>query len=715
MIKKFTKSIGFATLVMSTLSLTAQNIAPDEDTSNIRVCTPGASNSVRTIGDLPNPVNVGKIDDRSCYSNYSESLVNGVKWGVYNITEGSNHLGTALQPRIERSLPRAKEVGVGSYSRFTGTVRILEVGDATNPNDDGTYMMQSKGKHTGGGGSPDPAICLYLVKPVIGQDANGNDVQVSFKLYREQIKFRGGAGRVGRDFIFLMDIEKNEPLDVSLEVGFRQDPNDPTKRIHYSDAVIGGKVFNWNIPEPERGVESGIRYGAYRIRGGRAQIRWANTTHVKREVVYNPNAVTSTNSAPEVTLTSPLNNATFTLGETINLTASASDANGNLDKVNFQINDAFYKTDNARPFETVFTPTEAGTYKIAARAIDTNNLRTDDYVTITVVGSNQAPDTNITSPTNGAVYELGETITLSASATDIDGNLDMVNFKINDAFYKSDRARPFNTTFTPDAIGDYKIAVRAFDKEGLNIEKSILITVIAPENSNVNIPETTGSCNFNLPSSSPLPTVERKSYTNVYSFGQTNIDIENIRRLRINWDLNSNKLVQFAINTKNGTPSYYVDLTDKTNDKLNTSNPEISISGSGIEGLDGDYYVGLQNNNFILVAKDSAFTIYFSNDSTVPLCSSSNAVSDKLFGAPSDQKTVTLYPNPSFNDVIKINGLSDSSFNMQIFSLSGKLVFTKTIENYQNEKIDLSTLLSGAYIVKIATPEQETVHHLVKQ
>ena len=55
------------------------------------------------------------------------------------------------------------------------------------------------------------------------------------------------------------------------------------KKIHYCDVVIGGEAFNWNIPEADRATESKIRYGAYRVKGGRAQIRWANTTHEKVE------------------------------------------------------------------------------------------------------------------------------------------------------------------------------------------------------------------------------------------------------------------------------------------------------------------------------------------------------------------------------------------------------------------------------------------------
>ena len=257
----------------------------DEDTGTNLTCTTEGTNPVRET-DISNPINVGTIDDRSCYANYKEITLNGVRWGIYNITDGSNHMDApnTLQPRIERSLSRSQTTGIGSFARFKGTVRILEVGDTSGTGNDGTYIMQAKGKHSGSGGSADPAICLYLAKPVYGVDAFGKEVQVSFDIFREQINYRGGSGAIGRQVVFLKNVKKNEIVEIELEVGFRKDPDNATKKIHYADAVIGGEAFNWNIPEPERGLQSGIRYGAYRVKGGRAQIRWANTTYQKAEL-----------------------------------------------------------------------------------------------------------------------------------------------------------------------------------------------------------------------------------------------------------------------------------------------------------------------------------------------------------------------------------------------------------------------------------------------
>lgn len=281
--------LSFGVMLFSLVSI-AQT-APDEDTNPSIACPSSGifqNNNTRNV-DITNPDNVGTVDDRTCYADYYETTAYGDTWGAYNITFNSNHWDApnTLQPRIERSLSRSQETGVGSYARFTGTLRILEVGDTGVFGSSGSYLMQAKGKHTGGGGPNDPAICLYLARPVYGTDANGNQVQVSFNIWREQINFRGGSGAAGRTEVFLRNVLKDEIVDIELEVGFRQDPNDPNLKIHYSDAVIGGQVFNWNIPEPERGRESGIRYGVYRVKGGRAQMRWANTTYQKVEVIDN--------------------------------------------------------------------------------------------------------------------------------------------------------------------------------------------------------------------------------------------------------------------------------------------------------------------------------------------------------------------------------------------------------------------------------------------
>ena len=233
------------------------------------ICVTGGEDDL----DYTNPINLGKLDDRTCAANYEEVLVNFKPFGHYEIVANSNHKDHLLQPRIERSFKRSNN-NPGSYVRFSGVFRILEVGDAPGTDNDGTYIAQAKGKHTGIGGSPDPAICLFLAKPVYGIDKQGRRTQTSFNIYREQIKYRGGSGKDGRDLILLTNVKKGRMYDFSLRVGFRTFEG---KKIHYANAVIGNKNYYWNIPQPNRGRESGIRYGAYRVKGGKARIQWTKT------------------------------------------------------------------------------------------------------------------------------------------------------------------------------------------------------------------------------------------------------------------------------------------------------------------------------------------------------------------------------------------------------------------------------------------------------
>lgn len=186
---------------------------------------------------------------------------------------------------------------------------------------------------------------------------------------------------------------------------------------------------------------------------------------------------TTLNQAPTVTFNTPTANATFTIGQEITFSANASDPDGNLDKVNFKINDNFYKSVLTRPFQTTFIPETEGVYKISALAIDKDNERTEVSINITVVAKNEAPSITLTSPIDGSIYAVGDIIDLSANATDPDGNLDKVNFKINDDFYRTTFQHPFEDTFTPNSAGTYKIAAKAFDKYGLATEVFVNITV----------------------------------------------------------------------------------------------------------------------------------------------------------------------------------------------------------------------------------------------
>ncbi len=98
---------------------------------------------------------------------------------------------------------------------------------------------------------------------------------------------------------------------------------------------------------------------------------------------------------------------------------------------------------------------------------------------------NELPTVTLTSPDDQAIFHLGDEIPLSAIASDVDGSIQKVNFKIDGKFYKLDSEPPYATTFTPTEAKVYKIGAKAFDDENATKEVTKTIEVkLVTEHSN---------------------------------------------------------------------------------------------------------------------------------------------------------------------------------------------------------------------------------------
>ncbi|WP_109302423.1 glycoside hydrolase family 48 protein [Aquimarina sp. AU474] len=138
-----------------------------------------------------------------------------------------------------------------------------------------------------------------------------------------------------------------------------------------------------------------------------------------------------------------------------------------------------------------------------------------------------------------------------------------------------------------------------------------------------------GDCSFNTPISQALSAINAK-FENIYVLGNGGPNLDNITNLTINWDLANNGLYQFSMSTNNGTPDWYNDFTGNTTQNFNSSQPEATLSGTGIAGLDDSYWVTLDSGNFVMVSKSGNFTLYFSNSGTAPDCGSTGGNTDPV-------------------------------------------------------------------------------------
>jgi len=173
------------------------------------------------------------------------------------------------------------------------------------------------------------------------------------------------------------------------------------------------------------------------------------------------------NQPPVISITQPLDGDVLTSYEILNIEANSNDPDGTISKVEFFVNGAYLGSDLSAPYEMPYNFDQLGDYDIIA--ITTDNMGTtgtSSTVTITVDISNFMPDVLITSPTNGATFTPLDIITLSADAEDPDGDVQHVEFFINDATYDVDDEFPYLVYWQPSGEGTYVIEAVATDADG---------------------------------------------------------------------------------------------------------------------------------------------------------------------------------------------------------------------------------------------------------
>jgi RHS repeat-associated protein len=112
----------------------------------------------------------------------------------------------------------------------------------------------------------------------------------------------------------------------------------------------------------------------------------------------------STNKAPTVSLVAPSAGAIFAAPASITLTATASDSDGTIARVEFYQGATLLGTKTAAPYSMTWTNVAGGTYSLTALAVDNLGVQARSAaVSISVTGAKVL----VSSPANGAVVTAG--------------------------------------------------------------------------------------------------------------------------------------------------------------------------------------------------------------------------------------------------------------------------------------------------------------------
>jgi hypothetical protein len=180
-------------------------------------------------------------------------------------------------------------------------------------------------------------------------------------------------------------------------------------------------------------------------------------------------AVTTNNTAPTVSISSPKSGATVSGTVSVQGTASAS---AGLSKVEFYVNGTLNATAKSSPFSFSWNTTSVanGSDTLSVKAYDTvgNTATASDSVSVsnsTSGGNTTAPVLAITSPTNGSI--VSHTVNITVSATDSLG-VTHVSIYVDNVLLCNDTSVPYTCNWNAKKSGEgsHTITATAWDSAG---------------------------------------------------------------------------------------------------------------------------------------------------------------------------------------------------------------------------------------------------------
>ncbi len=283
------------------------------------------------------------------------------------------------------------------------------------------------------------------------------------------------------------------------------------------------------------------------------------------------NVLDQANTPPEISITSPADNNTYTAPASFAITADAVDDDGSVVSVDFYYGSILLGSSSVSPYSCSARISAAGVYLITAVATDNKGARTtSDPISITVTstsgsGGNLPPVIAIASPAKGKTYNNPANIELSAVVSDADGYVTKVEFFDGDTKLTELTSEPYSWVWKGITTGTYKIKAVATDNQNATDTSAVVELIVGPS--------VTYDNNSNLINLYPNP-----------NNGSFTVDfltpVENEKNLIIISDMSGNKIQSEEV---------YQDETSKT---INLNNPKTGL-----------YILTLISNDIIVTKK----------------------------------------------------------------------------------------------------------------
>jgi hypothetical protein len=253
-------------------------------------------------------------------------------------------------------------------------------------------------------------------------------------------------------------------VDGPTDLVLAADAFSPTGAIARVEFFDGAALAGTSFGDPWRVTLAGAAVGSHSITARAIDDRGLATTS-------RPSLVTvlAANQPPTVSLTAPSEGARFPLGSTVTVTANASDADGTVTAVEFRAGGpggSLIGRATAAPYAMTWTNMAAGSHTLVAVAIDDRNATTTSAPVHVTIDANILPTVVLTAPSEGARFPVGSAVSLTANASDTDGAVAAVEFRLDGTggtLIGRVTNAPYAVTWVDMAAGSYTLVAVAID------------------------------------------------------------------------------------------------------------------------------------------------------------------------------------------------------------------------------------------------------------
>ena len=178
--------------------------------------------------------------------------------------------------------------------------------------------------------------------------------------------------------------------------------SDADGTISKVEFLQNGVLLATDTASPYSHTWSGVAAGSYALTARATDNRGAVSTSAAVNVIVN-----APNVAPSVSITSPPGGALYDAPATVNIQASASDADGSIASVEFFRNGVSLGTDTTAPYSFNWANVVTGTYSLTAKATDNVGAATvSGAVSITVASQPSPPRADNIGVYTGSTFQL---------------------------------------------------------------------------------------------------------------------------------------------------------------------------------------------------------------------------------------------------------------------------------------------------------------------